>query len=210
MERVGALILAAGNSSRLGQPKQLLRFRGQTLLRRMVDAATMAGCQPVAVVVGAERNRISKELVETKELLVENETWQCGIGNSIRAGLRATLTAYPNIEAIVLLTCDQPLVDAEIITALKARQAETQKPIVASAYAGTLGIPALFARGYFDELFVLDDEAGAKQVILNHMDDVAEYQFSGGAIDIDTPSDREELVRLDDLQRPPPKNFRND
>ncbi len=197
MERVGAIILAAGSSSRLGQPKQLLQFRGKTLLRHMVEAAATAGCQPIAVVVGAERDRISKELAETKQFLVENETWHRGIGNSIRAGLRAVVAANPNIEAIVLLTCDQPLVGAETITALKTRQAETQKPIVASAYAGTLGIPALFACAYFNELFALDDEAGAKRVIFDHRDNVAEYQFPRGAIDIDTPADYEQLVRQD-------------
>jgi molybdenum cofactor cytidylyltransferase len=194
MEKIGAIILAAGSSSRLGQPKQLLQFRGQTLLRRAVEAATTAGCRPVAVVVGAERVRVLPELAETKELLIENETWQRGIGNSIRTGLRATVSAYPEIEAIILLMCDQPLVDAETITALKAKHAETKKPIVASSYAGTVGIPALFSRAYFDELFVLDDEAGAKQIIMNHGNEVAEFQFPDGAIDIDTAADYEKLL----------------
>ena len=195
MQNIGAIILAAGSSSRLGEPKQLLQFRGQTLLRRMVDAAVAAQCSPVTVVIGSERNRVARELTETKELLVENETWERGIGNSIRAGLRATLTAYPQTKAIVLLTCDQPLVDAKIIGALKTRYAETAKPIVASAYSDTLGVPALFARKYFDELFVLDDGAGAKQVILKHKDDVTEFPFPEGAIDIDTPDDYEKLIQ---------------
>jgi molybdenum cofactor cytidylyltransferase len=193
MQKIGAIILAAGNSSRLGKPKQLLQFHGQTLLRRVLDAATTAQCLPVTVVIGAERNQIARELSETRELLVENKTWERGIGNSIRAGLRATLTAYPKTEAIVLLTCDQPLVDAKIIGGLKARYAETGKPIVASAYSDTLGVPALFARSYFDELFVLDDGAGAKQVIMNHKNDVAQFPFPEGAIDIDTAEDYEQL-----------------
>lgn len=197
METIGALILAAGNSSRLGRPKQLLEFRGQTLLRRMVDAAVKADCSPVAVVIGAERNRIREELAQTKQFVIENETWQRGIGNSIRAGLRALLEAHPNTGALILLACDQPLVDAAVIAGLKTQHAETRKPIVASSYAGTLGIPALFSRNYFDELFVLDDDAGAKQVILNHSTDVAEYSFPGGAIDIDTAADYEQLVRQD-------------
>jgi molybdenum cofactor cytidylyltransferase len=193
MQKIGAIILAAGNSSRLGKPKQLLQFHGQTLLRRVLDAATTAQCLPVTVVIGAERNQIARELSETRELLVENKTWERGIGNSIRAGLRATLTAYPKTEAIVLLTCDQPLVDAKIIGGVKARYAETGKPIVASAYSDTLGVPALFARSYFDELFVLDDGAGAKQVIMNHKNDVAQFPFPEGAIDIDTAEDYEQL-----------------
>ena len=161
----------------------------------MIDAATTGGCSPVAVVVGAERDRILAELAETKEFLVENQTWQRGIGNSIRAGLRGLLEASPDVEAVILLACDQPFVDANILSGLRAKRAETKKPIVASSYAQTLGIPALFARNYFDELFVLDDDAGAKQVILNHRNDVAEYPFPEGAIDIDTAADYEQLVR---------------
>ncbi len=195
MEKIGAIILAAGGSSRFGRAKQLLRFRGQTFLRRMIDVATAAGCSPVAVVVGADRDHILAELAETREFLIENEMWQRGIGNSIRAGLRGLLGAYPNLDAVILLACDQPLVDAKTIGDLAAIHTETKKPIVASSYAETLGVPALFARAYFDELFVLDEDSGAKQVILNHRKDVAEYAFPEGAIDIDTAADYEQLVR---------------
>ncbi len=198
MERIGAIVLAAGGSARLGRPKQLLQFRGQTLLRRMIDAAVTANCSPVTVVVGAERDRVLRELAETKEFLVENETWQRGIGSSIRTGLRELLAAYPNTAAVILLVCDQPLVDATVIAGLRAKHSETKKPIVASSYAGTLGIPALFHRSYFDQLFELEDDAGAKQVILNHAKDVAEYAFPGGAIDIDTATDYEQFVRSAD------------
>jgi molybdenum cofactor cytidylyltransferase len=198
MKNIGAIILAAGGSSRLGQSKQLLRFRNQTLLRRTVDAATTGGCSPVTVVIGAERHRILAELTETKEILIENQTWQRGIGNSIRSGLRGLLQAYPNTEAIILLACDQPLVDASVVAGLSAKHVETKKPIVASSYAQTLGVPALFARKYFDELFVLDGDAGAKQVILNHRNDVTEYPFPDGAIDIDSEDDYEQLVRQHD------------
>ena len=173
----------------------------------MIDAATTGGCSPVAVVVGAERDRILAELTETKEFLVENQTWQRGIGNSIRAGLRGLLAAYPNTKAIILLACDQPLVDASIVAGLRAKHVETKKPIVASSYAQTLGIPALFARNYFDDLFVLDDDAGAKQVILNHKNDVAEYPFPDGAIDIDTAVDYEQLVRQYDPSASAPEKF---
>lgn len=194
MRKIGALILAAGDSSRLGQSKQLLQFRGQTLLQRIVDAASFADCSPVAVVVGADRDRIVAALGQANVFIIENETWQRGIGNSIRMGLRELLAAHPDLDALILLACDQPLVDAETIMGLKAKQTESQKAIVASSYAGTLGIPALFSRVYFDELFVLDDETGAKQVILSHKDDGAEYSFSDGAVDIDTPADYKKLM----------------
>ena len=87
------------------------------------------------------------------------------------------------------------MVDASVIAGLRAKHTETKKPIIASRYAQTLGIPALFARDYFDQLSALDDDAGAKQIILNHVNDVAEYPFPDGAIDIDTVADYERLVR---------------
>jgi molybdenum cofactor cytidylyltransferase len=195
MEKIAAIILAAGSSSRMGQPKQLLQFRNQTLLRRMVDAAFAGGCAPVAVVVGAERDRLLGELAETKGFVIENPTWERGIGNSIRAGLSRLLEAFPKTEAVLVLACDQPSVDASAIAGLRAKAAETKKPIVASRYAQTLGVPALFAWNYFDALLTLDDDAGAKKVILDHKNDVAEYPFPEGAIDIDTADDYAQLVR---------------
>jgi len=98
-----------------------------------------------------------------------------------------SFAAYPNLDAVILLTRDQPLVDREIIIGLNTKREEAKKPIIASRCASTLGIPALFDRAYFDELFVLDNEAGAKSVILNQSTDLAEYSFIDGAIDIEPP-----------------------
>ena len=88
---------------------------------------------------------------------------QRGIGNSVRTGLQESLAAYPNLDAVILLTCHQPLVGREIIIGLKTKREETKKPIIASRYASTFSIPALFDRTNFDELLFLDNEAGAKK-----------------------------------------------
>ncbi len=94
---------------------------------------------------------------------LKTQTRQRGIGNSIRTGLQESLAAYPNLDAVILLTCDQPLVDREIIIGLKTKREETKKPIIAPRYASMLSIPALFGRANFDELLFLDNEAGAKK-----------------------------------------------
>ena len=187
----GAIILAAGGSSRLGQPKQVLQHQGQSLLRRTITAAREAGCSPIAVVVGAERKRITEEVEGV--FTIENPEWQSGIGSSIRAALRELLRAFPHLETLILLACDQPFVSRDTIIGLKTKHEETKKPIVASAYASTVGIPALFHRTYFDKLFTLDNEAGAKSVILTHRADVAEFPFADGAVDIDTADDYRKL-----------------
>src|SRR3954462_15829548 len=131
MRRVGAVILAAGGSSRLGQPKQLLKFRGETLVRRAVRAASEAGCDPIMVVVGENREAIELALDmrdSPRPTIIENAEWHRGVGTSIRCGIQE----LPNfVEVVVLLTCDQPYLDASILAQLIATLAETGKPIVA-------------------------------------------------------------------------------
>lgn len=192
MRNVGAIILAAGGSSRFGQAKQLLSFQGESLVRRAVRAAIDAGCACVTVVVGDARDRIETELRETAAVIVKNPEWQRGLGTSIRCGLRRLLSSQPELDAVVLLACDQPFVDASVITSLIAQQENSGKPIVACSYANTLGVPALFDRGCFESLLALPDDPGAKALIESRPADVAQIEFEKGAIDIDTPADFEQ------------------
>jgi molybdenum cofactor cytidylyltransferase len=194
MQETGALILAAGGSSRFGQPKQLVQLRGKSLIRRIVDAADEAHCSPIFVVVGNDNKKICAELAPTSANSIENKKWQRGIGTSIRAGVEALTGSAPEVEAIVLLTCDQPFVEAQTIEQLLALREKTKKAIVASGYSDTLGVPALFDRSCFDELLALDDESGAKPIILSNRERVAEFPFPDGKIDIDTMEDLERLT----------------
>ncbi|HSV63392.1 MAG TPA: nucleotidyltransferase family protein, partial [Chthoniobacterales bacterium] len=160
MRNVGAVVLAAGGSSRLGRPKQLLTFGGETLVRRAVRAAAEAGCDPVIVVVGETSetsDTIRSELAirdsriasfpapgnEVRAMIVENGEWRKGVGTSIRRGLRE-LPGF--VDAVVLLACDQPFIDASVVGRLIAAREEGGRPMVASSYASTLGVPALFDR----------------------------------------------------------------
>ena len=215
---IAAIILAAGESSRLGQPKQVIQFRGKTLVRRMVDAASEAGCRPVLVVLGNSKRTasgstteareheidlvetISSELKKTGGTIVANPNWKRGIGTSIRAGVQHLIEIAPGVEATVLLACDQPFVDRAVIEGLITLHHETRKPIVAASYAGTLGVPALFDRSRLPDLLGLDDSAGAKSIILSNRDQVAEFPFPEGEIDIDTAEDRERFCVTSDSQ----------
>jgi len=190
MRNVGAVVLAAGGSSRLGQSKQLLIFRGETLIRRAVGAATEAGCDPVVVVVGQIGEAIRVELQSTSAKIVENQQWQHGPGTSIHCGVSELPTS---VDSVVLLACDQPFVDASIIRKLIDVREKTGKPVVASSYANTLGVPALFRRSKFEALLALPPKAGAKGLIAARPDDVASIAFEDGAIDIDTAEDFERL-----------------
>jgi molybdenum cofactor cytidylyltransferase len=189
MRNVGGIILAAGGSARFGQSKQLLSFQGESLVRRAVRAALGGGCAGLTVVAGEFRDSIEMELRETDAVVVENAGWRRGLGTSIRCGLRHLLTSRPELEAVVVLACDQPFVDGDVVTSLIAQWESAGKPIVASSYAGTLGIPALFDRACFEALLALPDESGAKSLIESRSVDVARVEFEKGAIDIDTPAD---------------------
>jgi molybdenum cofactor cytidylyltransferase len=193
MRNVGVIILAAGGSSRFGQAKQLLSFQGESLVRRAVRTAMEAGCACVTVVVGDSRARIENELRETPAVIVENQEWQRGLGTSIRCGIRHLLSSQPDLDAVVLLACDQPFVNASVITSLVAQRENSRKPIVACSYANTLGIPALFDRACFESLLALPDDSGAKTLIESRSADVAQIEFEKGAIDIDTPADFEQI-----------------
>jgi molybdenum cofactor cytidylyltransferase len=190
MRNIGAVVLAAGGSSRLGQPKQLLSFRGETLIRRAVRAAADAGCDPVVVVVGETGEAIQAELQSTSAMVIENLHWQEGPGTSIRCGVNQL---SDSADAVVLLVCDQPFVEASIVKKLIDALETSGKPIVASRYANTLGVPALFARSKFEALLALPAAAGAKRLITTQPDDVASIHFDEGAIDVDTAEDFERL-----------------
>lgn len=191
--RVAVVVLAAGGSARLGRPKQLIRFRDQTLLRRAADAALAAGCGPVIVVLGAHAPACRDELrdVARRLTLVENSGWADGIGGSIRTGVAAAVAGSP--AAVLLMTCDQPLVDGDLLRRLVGRRAESGTDVVACAYAGTLGVPALFNQRWFPQLLSLPVDRGARDLIRACGSAVATEAFPDAAWDIDTPSDAAEL-----------------
>lgn len=186
--KVAAVILAAGGSVRMGQPKQLLRYAGQTLVRRIAETALGAGCDPVLIIVGRESEAIGAELQNLAVTLVPNENWEWGMGTSIRAGM----AVLPAVDAVMVLACDQPHVRAALLRQLIEAQRATGKAIVASAYAGTVGVPALFLARYFAKLRSLGDNAGAKDLLRSQPNDVATIAFAEGAIDLDTPEDYEQ------------------
>ncbi|WP_426754575.1 nucleotidyltransferase family protein [Myxococcus sp. Y35] len=188
--RVGVVLLAAGGSSRLGHPKQLVRYQGQTLVRRAAEAAAAVRCGPVVVVLGAAHDAVAAELTGLSVRTVHHAGWAEGPGGSLRAGLRALTggDAAP-LEAVLVMLCDQLRVDAAHLRALLTAFERTRAPVVASAYDGTRGVPALFARDVFPELEALSPAQGARGVIAREPSRVAEVALPGGGDDVDTPED---------------------
>src|SRR6266496_260674 len=191
--RVAAVVLAAGGSTRFGRSKQFALFQGDTFIKRIVAAAIEAGCAPVVIVTGEDWAQITSELARFTVSIAMNPDWQKGLGSSIIVGIRHAMNQDPDLDAVVLLTCDQPFVNAAVLTQMIQLRLTSGKPIVASAYAGTLGIPALFDRSCFPDLLRLKGDSGAKGIILARPHDVASFDFPAGEIDIDTAADYEKL-----------------
>ncbi len=192
---VAAVILAAGASSRMGSPKQTLRYRGESLLRRAALAALGAGCRPVVVVTGAHAELSRRELEGLGVREAFNPYWETGMASSVRAGVEALAGA--DADGVVLMLCDQPHVTAEVISGLVAAHRATLRSVVASAYGGGFGVPALFGRTLFAELAQLEGAAGARQVIKRHASEAHFLPFPGGETDVDTPDDFSRLTAND-------------
>jgi CTP:molybdopterin cytidylyltransferase MocA len=187
---VAAIVLAAGASRRLGQPKQLLMLEGETMLDRAIRLANESGADPVIAVLGAHDKLIREAVLTSNAALVVNSAWERGISTSIRAGLTTVEERAPRSAGVLILGCDQPLLTAghlHDLLDLFGGQGETA--IAASAYAGILGVPAAFPREAFAELFALSGDQGARALLMKPPCPLIALPFRGGEIDIDLPAD---------------------
>ncbi|GJG86131.1 hypothetical protein tb265_13120 [Gemmatimonadetes bacterium T265] len=196
MARVGAVVLAAGASTRLGRPKQLVPYAGEPLVRRAVRAAVDAGARPVVVVLGAHADAVAPALDGVAGVrVVVHARWRDGLGASIAAGVRALDgAAGAALDGVLVAVCDQPLVDAEALGALLAAFGGPGA-VVAAAYADTLGVPAVVGRDHLDALRTLAGDAGAGRWLRAHAGLVTPVALPAAALDVDTPEDVARLAR---------------
>ena len=171
----------------MGNPKQLLKFEGASLLRRAVKTACDTVCQPVVVVLGADPLKCEAELSDFAVQVVHNIAWQEGISSSIRAAMQV-IFEY-NLEGVIIGLCDQPFLSVHTFNALIDLHLHQPKSIVVSQYGDTFGVPALFPKEFFSELLSLSGATGAKQIIGLHKNRCVEVPFPEGSFDIDTPQD---------------------
>jgi molybdenum cofactor cytidylyltransferase len=185
---IAIAILAAGASRRLGRPKQLLPYHGTTLLRHAAQTALDAGCGPVVVVVGSDSTLMETELRGLAVTVILNDAWEEGMSSSIHAAVREVQANFPAVSAVLLMLCDQPGVSAallrEIVFAYRGGH-----PIVACEYAQTIGVPALFGRGFWPGLLALRGDRGAKSVIQANRAVAAVVAFPAGELDVDRADD---------------------
>ena len=173
--KVLAVVLAAGSSRRLGRPKQLLEFRGRPLVRHAAIVALAAGAAETAV-IGPFQDAL-KGLPVT---VLPNDEAEEGISASIRLAVDHARGRH-----ILFTLCDQPLVTSDHLRELMAKKAS----IVATSYAETVGVPAIFAPELAGELRALSGDVGARAVINAHRPEVVSVRFEAAAVDIDTLAD---------------------
>lgn len=191
---IAAIILAAGNSSRLGQSKQLLEIQGQALLTRTMEQ--FEACPEVTkiiIVIGANAARIRSQIpVQAKNGLyqyVENDVWQTGMGSSIACGMQALVAGNAGVGNVIISVCDQPFLAASHLQQLISQARKHPGNIIASSYAETTGPPVLFPDAYWNDLVELTGKQGAKHILRQFKESVVTIDFPQGDIDIDTPAD---------------------
>lgn len=190
------MILAAGNSSRLGQPKQLVKFRGKSLLNGAIEEGSLSSIKDIFIILGNHSYDHKRQLPRHIKVDVAiNEAWEWGMGNSLRFGLQYALLKEPNLKAIIVSVCDQPFLEATVLDSMVTAFQQSPEKIVACKYQNdAFGVPVLFPEKYFNDLLLCEDSVGAKSIVKRHLENVIFVPFGKGYIDIDTPED---LLKLE-------------
>jgi len=194
MFNVGIILLAAGNSTRMGSAKQLMNFKDKPLLRHAAEVACHSNCAPVIVVLGAREHAVREVLRDLPLEIAVNDSWSEGIGTSIKVGLHALGSRA--VCGVIFALADQPFITAEFLKGLAEQHARTKKLIVASRYSGTIGVPAFVSRQLFPKLLALEPHQGCKGILLDGSQEALLIDCPEAAIDIDSPADYGKAIRL--------------
>jgi len=191
----GIILLAAGQSARLGKPKQLLNYKGKTLLEHSLQVAIETQLQPIVTVLGSNADLLKKSVAHLSTKVIINDQWIEGMASSIRCGIEELIKITPTISGVIIMVCDQPYVTAKLLTDLVENHEHSSKPIVASSYKNNIGTPALFDKTIFALLLSLKGDSGAKKIMKSNPDWVEPVNFLFGEIDIDTTEDYDLLIK---------------
>jgi molybdenum cofactor cytidylyltransferase len=193
---LAAVILAAGGSSRMGQPKQLLKFRGTSLLRRAIDTALAVPADQVIVVLGYAADKLLPECEATSATVVLNDQWTEGVSTSLRGGLAAVSS---DARGVFIYPADMPLVTPEALRELAHRQQVSGRPAAMTEAGGVRGVPVFITRSLFPALMIQEGDVGGAQYLRGHPESVEAVHFDDADLvrDVDRPEDYARLLELD-------------
>jgi len=187
---ISAIVLAAGESKRMGQTKQLLEFQGKTILEHVLENLQASRVGEVILVLGHEAERIRQKVPAQKIMVVINPRYEEGMSTSLRKGLMAM---DKKAEAFMVVLADQPAISKGILNRLiqSFEQARAEKSIVLPTYRGSRGHPVLFSTKHKKEALGLKGDVGCRQILVDHPEDILEIEVDSDAVlyDIDTPED---------------------
>jgi molybdenum cofactor cytidylyltransferase len=185
----------------MGRSKQALPYApphaegaGESLLRHAARAAVEAAVRPIVVVLGGEADMLAPQLANLPVHAIAHSGWERGIGSSLKIGLECLTALAPTTDGVIVSVCDQPYLSAPVFSRLGRVYRGSIAAVVASTYKGVVGVPALFDRAVFGELYALRDRDGARALIARDPDRVVTVPFPLGAIDLDTPAAYEEYL----------------
>ena len=184
-QRLAAIVLAAGSSSRMGQPKQLIEIEGEPLIRRAARLALGTGADPVIVALGAHAAACRAALNGLELCIVENAEYAQGMGRSLALAMEMLAHAETPVDRVLVTVCDQPLVTPAHLRSLL----ELSGSPAAAAYSGRIGVPAVFGREHFAALAGAEGDEGMRGLLRAHSAKVARLPLPEAAVDLDTPED---------------------
>jgi molybdenum cofactor cytidylyltransferase len=196
MLKTAIVVLAAGKSTRMGSPKQLLNLFGKSMIVSILDTVLKTECYPVVAVLGANGIKISKEIEKMPITVIDNPNFESGMASSIVSGLIGAYMTSKEIDSIIFITSDQPQITPSHIQNLIEKAENSNKNIIASKFTGGFGIPALFKKPLFEEILDLKGDNGAKKLIMKFKESVDFVDFKDGNLDLDTMEDYNNYLSL--------------
>ena len=191
---IAVLVLAAGASSRMGTPKQLLPWKHTTLLGQAIETAKKSLAHDIFVVLGSNYEKIYRTISETETTVVENRDWERGMGTSVALGVQFLDGTDKAYQGVLILLCDQPLISISYLNEMIRTLEQNRESIIATKYDQKAGVPAIFDRKYFEELKSLSKDKGAKEIIDQNIKDTLLLDPEGTEIDLDTKKEYEQLL----------------
>ncbi len=193
--QIAVIVLAAGESSRMQQPKQVLPWGESTLLGHAIEIAMNSMANEVYVVLGANAATIQEQIDLSQIKCIVNKDWNKGLGSSIAHAVQYLAKSDKQYDGLLFMLCDQPLIDTDYLNWMISTFTDGVKNIVATAYKQRNGVPVLYHKKYLPLLSTLDGDSGAKEIIAKNREDVIALSAEGKEIDLDTYAAYQHLIQ---------------